>query len=417
MQTAMHPTIYRPSHAARGAALSPRDGGSAVKARRLVLNDPAADTPPSAEARMAAPADDTMEMWRAVEARDGAWDGRFVYAVTSTGVYCRPSCPSRRPRRRNVRFFEAPAAAEREGFRACRRCRPSDQPRAVECATRARELLDAHLASGEDGRITLAALGERVGMSPFHLQRVFKSLFGLTPAEYQRARRSDRFKAELKRGETVSRATYGAGFGSSSRAYEVAESHLGMTPATYRRGGEGVTIHHRTVPCSYGHLLVAATDRGLCAVMLGDDPAALERDLAAEYPRAALERGADCGAPLGEWVDAIVSYLDAEGAPPVLPLDVRATAFQWRVWRALQEIPPGETRSYAEVAAAIGAPSAVRAVAGACANNRVALVIPCHRVVRTGGELAGYRWGVERKRRLLEGERARSAPPAAGRSS
>jgi len=303
-----------------------------------------------------------------------------------------------------VRFFSSPAEAEREGFRACRRCRPNDFTRAAESVLRAKELLDRHAESGVEGGVSLDELASMVGMSPFHLQRIFQAQMGLSPARYLRARRGERFKSQLRSGGTVSRATYDAGFGSSSRAYELADSQLGMTPAAYRRGGEGAEIRYRVVRSSLGKVLVAATSRGVCAVKLGDDSEVLERELADEYPRAELVRARGGDDEFGAWVDAIVRYVDRDGESPVIPVDVKATAFQWRVWRALQEIPLGETRSYTEVAAAIGKPSAVRAVASACANNRVALVIPCHRVVRSDGSLSGYRWGPERKRKLLERE-------------
>lgn len=344
--------------------------------------------------------------WRAVATRDASADGRVFYAVTSTGVYCRPSCPSRRPRRENVRFFSSATAAEGEGFRACRRCRPNDITRAAESVARAKAILDRHADSGAEGSVSLGELAEAVDMSPFHLQRVFQAELGLSPARYLRARRGERFKSQLRSGGTVSRATYDAGFGSSSRAYELADSQLGMTPATYRHGGKGAEIRYRVVRSSLGRVLVAATSRGVCAVKLGDDADALERELVEEYPHAELVRARGNDDEFGTWVDAIVRYVDRNGDSPSVPVDVKATAFQWRVWRALQAIPRGETRSYTEVAAAIGKPNAVRAVASACANNRVALVIPCHRVVRSDGTLSGYRWGPQRKRKLLEREHA-----------
>lgn len=342
--------------------------------------------------------------WRAVATRDLSADGRLFYGVTSTGVYCRPSCPSRRPRRENVRFFASASDAEREGFRACRRCRPNERTRAAESVARAKEILDRHVERGAEGGVPLGELAAAVEMSPFHLQRVFEAQLGLSPARYLRARRAERFKSQLRRGGTVSRATYDAGFGSSSRAYEVADSQLGMTPATYRHGGEGAKIRYRVVRSSLGKVLVAATTRGVCAVKLGDDADTLERELAEEYPRASLVRDRGTAGEFGAWVDAIVRYVDRDGDSPSVPMDVKATAFQWKVWRALQAIPRGETRSYTEVAEAIGRPGAVRAVASACASNRVALVIPCHRVIRSDGALSGYRWGPERKRKLLERE-------------
>ncbi len=363
----------------------------------MVKNGTSRGSPPSVR---------EIDAWRAVADRDASADGRVFYAVTSTGVYCRPSCPSRRPRRENVRFFSAPAEAERAGFRACRRCRPNDLQRAEESVTRARAILDGHAASGNEGTITLRALGDAVGLSPFHLQRVFQAQVGLSPARYLRAQRAEQFKRRLRASDTVSRASYEAGFGSSSRSYELVDTQLGMTPATYRRGGAGMEIRHCVVRTSLGHVLVAATERGVCAVTLGDDEGTLVRDLAAEYPRASLVRAEHADEAFAAWVDAIVAYVDRQGVSPAVPVDVSATAFQWRVWRALQQIPLGETRSYSDVAEAIGKPGAVRAVASACASNRVALVIPCHRVVRSDGSVSGYRWGPERKRRLLERERS-----------
>lgn len=342
--------------------------------------------------------------WRAVAERDASADGRVFYAVTSTGVYCRPSCPSRRPRRENVRFFSAPADAERAGFRACRRCRPDDVSRAQASVSRAREILDRHAERGGEGSVPLAELAAAVDMSRFHLQRVFQAQLGLSPARYLRAQRAERLKQRLRTGETVSRATFEAGLGSSSRAYELADSQLGMTPATYRRGGRGEEIRYRIVRTSLGSLLVAATARGVCAVTLGDADTMLEEELATEYPRASIVHAKRGDETFAAWVDAIVAYVDRDGVSPALPVDVRGSAFQWRVWRALQEIPLGETRSYTQIARAIGKPNAARAVASACASNQVALVIPCHRVVRSDGSVSGYRWGPERKRILLERE-------------
>ena len=350
---------------------------------------------------------DESRAWASVLERDASADDSFLYAVNTTGIYCRPSCPSRRPKRGNVRFFSSAEAAERAGFRACQRCRPNRTATTSDAAIeRARAYIDRHLSDLSDERITLERLGEETGLSPYHLQRKFKALVGLTPAQYVRARKSEKLKGELKRGETVSRATYGAGYGSSSRVYEGAGVQLGMTPAAYRRGGAGMHIDYVIQRTSLGILLVGATDRGVCAVTLGDDAAALESALANEYPAATRARAAAPSSTLGAWVAQIVATLDGERARVDIPIDVQASAFQWKVWRALQKIPFGETRSYSEIAEAIGSPSAVRAVATACANNRVAVVIPCHRVIRRGGELGGYRWGLERKRRLLDKERS-----------
>lgn len=351
--------------------------------------------------------------WTAVLERDTRQDGRFVYAVATTGVFCRPSCPSRRPRRENVAFFSGPEDAARAGYRACRRCAPESSVAPAERTVRqACAYLEAHLDAGLDQPVTLETLGREVGVSPFHLQRMFKRVTGVSPKEYVSARRVERLKARLQKGDGVADATYEAGYGSGSRVYEQADAELGMTPATYKRGGTGVTIRYGTTESPLGRLLVAVSERGVCAVTLGDSDTALEEALRREYPRARIEPadGADRQGDdrLEEWLGAVVRHL--EGAQPslALPLDVRATAFQRRVWQALQEIPYGATRSYGEIAAAIGQPQASRAVARACASNRVALVVPCHRVVRgdfaTSGEAGGYRWGAERKRRLLERE-------------
>jgi AraC family transcriptional regulator of adaptative response/methylated-DNA-[protein]-cysteine methyltransferase len=345
---------------------------------------------------------DPAEAWAAVVGRDRRFDRRFVYAVRSTGVYCRPSCPSRRPRAANVIFFDDASSAERAGFRACKRCRPRANGAPVGAAASVREaaaFIDAHT----DQRITLAALARHTGVSPFHLQRVFRRELGVTPREYQQARRLDRLRARLRRGETVSRATYDAGFGSPSRVYEQA-ARLGMTPAVYRRGGQGLQIRFAIVRSPLGLLLVAATASGVCAVSLGDTEEQLERRLRAEFPRALVER--DDGS-LADLAGRVVAHIRGEGPAHDLPLDVRGTAFQQQVWRALLAIPYGETRSYAEVAAAIGQPTATRAVARACATNPVAVVIPCHRVVRSDGSLGGYAGGVERKERLLAVEGGR----------
>ncbi len=339
------------------------------------------------------------EAWRAVLARDRTLDGSFVYAVRTTGVYCRPSCPSRRPRRGNVAFYAAAADAERDGFRACARCGP-DSPLGAseEAVRRALALIDAL----QEERLSLGDLARRVGLSPFHLQRTFSRLVGLSPRAYQDARRLGRFKARVRAGEPVGAATYGAGYGSSRGLYESARAGLGMTPAVYRRGGAGEAIAYSTVATPLGRLLVAATRRGVCAVALGEREDALEQGLRAEFPRATLERD-DAG--VRHWLRAVERRM-AGGAAERLPLDLRGSAFQLRVWKALRDIPRGQTRSYGAVAAALGEPGAARAVARACATNRLAVLVPCHRVVRGGGALGGYRWGVQRKRSLLEAERS-----------
>jgi AraC family transcriptional regulator of adaptative response/methylated-DNA-[protein]-cysteine methyltransferase len=311
----------------------------------------------------------------------------------------------------NVRFFQHAAAAERAGFRACKRCQPGAATTTSGAAAvrHAAAFIDAHA----EQRITLTTLAREVGMSAFHLQRIFRRELGVTPREYQQARRLDRLRSQLRKGVTVSRATYDAGFGSPSRVYEQS-AQLGMTPAVYRRGGEGLSIRFAIVESQLGQLLVAATPRGVCMVTLGDSATQLERHLRAEFPRATVER--DDGA-LAEHVRRIMAHIRGDGPAHDLPLDVRGTAFQQQVWRALLGIPYGETRSYAEVAAAIGQPAATRAVARACATNPIAVVIPCHRVIRSDGSLGGYAGGVERKERLLDvettGPRARASSAAA----
>jgi AraC family transcriptional regulator of adaptative response/methylated-DNA-[protein]-cysteine methyltransferase len=334
--------------------------------------------------------------WQAVLARDAGADGAFVYAVRSTGIYCKPSCASRRPRRAQVTFFAGPDEAERAGYRACRRCRPREAAAEGDAVARVCAYIDAH----PDERVTLAALAAHAGYSPAHLQRAFKRRMGISPRAYADARRAERLRAALRAEDSVTGAVYAAGYGASSRVYENAP--LGMTPATYRRGGQGMEIHYTIVDSALGRLLVGATERGLCAVSLGANDTALERALAHEYPAAARRRD-DAG--LGAWAQAIVAGVAAGRPPRDLPLDVQGTAFQRRVWEALRAIPPGETRAYGELARALGQPAAARAVAGACAANHVALVIPCHRVVRGDGELGGYKWGVERKEQLLAREK------------
>ncbi len=340
--------------------------------------------------------------WTAVLARDRRYDGRFVYAVRSTGVFCRPTCPSRRPHRRHVAFYDGPASARGAGFRACRRCRPETAPAGAQAIERVRAHIDAHL----DERLTLAELSSVAGLSPSHLQKAFKAALGLSPRDYLRLRRAERFKTEVRAGRSVTDALYEAGYGSGSRLYSDADARLGMTPGAYKRGGAGETVRFSTAACKLGRLLVASTERGLCAVQLGESDAALEGALRKDYPRAAVVRDDRVLKPT---LAAILAHLDGDIPRLDLPVHVAATSFQWRVWRTLQQIPYGETRSYAQVAAALGQPKAVRAVARACASNRVALVVPCHRVVRADGSSGGYRWGVSRKRRLLESEKRRGA--------
>lgn len=339
-------------------------------------------------------------MWHRVLARDAAADGKFVYAVRTTGIYCRPSCPSRRPKPDSVEFYPAPAAAERAGFRPCKRCAPHQPDRQRAAMLAACRYIDTHC----DERLTLKTLGQRVGASPFHLQRVFKSIVGVSPREYQEARRIARFKSGVSNGGTVSTATYDAGFGSSSRLYEKS-AQLGMTPARYRNKGTGLEIAFTTFGSPLGAVLVAATERGICSVSLGANAAQLEGALRAEFSAAAVRRDDD---GLRGYARRIARYLAGGKSDFDLPLDIRATAFQRRVWKILQSIPYGTTRSYSEIARRSGKPSAVRAVARAIATNPVALLIPCHRAIRKNGDLAGYRWGVARKAALLKQESARN---------
>jgi AraC family transcriptional regulator, regulatory protein of adaptative response / methylated-DNA-[protein]-cysteine methyltransferase len=342
---------------------------------------------------------DDESRWTAVLGRDAAADGRFVYAVASTGIYCRPSCPSRRPRRAQVSFYPSPAEAEAAGFRACLRCAPArDETDARRRVRQAREYLERH----PDDTVTLERLARLVGLSPYHLQRSFKRTMGMSPKAYASQLRMDRMKAGLREGDSVTRATFGAGYTSLSRAYDDARSRLGMTPGAYRRGGQGIHIRFTVLDTDLGALLVAATDLGVCSVKLGDDAAQLETELRREYDAATVELD---DAELAGWARAVVRRLEGEESSAI-PLDVRGTAFQHRVWEALQRIPAGATRSYSEIAREIGQPSAARAVASACADNRVAVVIPCHRVVREDGGLGGYRWGVERKVEILRREGA-----------
>ena len=352
---------------------------------------------------------DAKQCWEAVLKRDRSFDGVFYFGVLTTGVYCRPSCAARRPLRRNVRFYPTPSAAERDGLRPCLRCRPLAKP-GTELAG-IHDLcryIDAH--AGEP--LTLEHLAARAGMSRFHLLRTFKAAVGLTPRQYIEACRLQSLKSALKQSHDVTEAVYDAGFGSASRVYERSDSRLGMTPNRYRQGGRGMGITHVTVESPLGPLMIGATDRGVCFVQFGESAAVLLEALRKEYPAARVEpMHKPAGGAFLQWRDALHSYLAGDQPSLDLPVDVRATAFQMRVWNYLQSIPFGEVRSYSDVAAAIGQPSAARAVARACAANRVALAIPCHRVIRGSGELGGYRWGLERKRKLLKLERGSSPHP------
>lgn len=345
---------------------------------------------------------DAKKCWEAVSNRDRSFDGMFYVGVLTTGVYCKPSCPARHPLRKNVRFYATPKAAERDGLRACLRCRPLESTGTK--PARIHELC-RYIEEHASEPLTLDDLAEKAGLSRFHLQRTFKAVVGLSPKQYKDACRLDSLKGALKQSNDVAAAVYDAGFGSASRVYEHADARLGMTPNRYRQGGRGISMTHATVDSPLGLLLIAATDRGVCFVQFGDTRDSLLGALRKEYPEAELEpMGDPPSAEFRKWMQALNRYLEHKQPSLDLPVDVRATAFQMRVWNYLQSIPGGEVRSYGEVAAAIGAPSATRAVARACATNPVALAIPCHRVIRGSGALGGYRWGLERKRELLEME-------------
>jgi AraC family transcriptional regulator, regulatory protein of adaptative response / methylated-DNA-[protein]-cysteine methyltransferase len=337
--------------------------------------------------------------WQAVLRRDRAADGTFVYAVATTGIYCRPSCPARRPRQENVAFFDTGEAARASGFRACRRCRPDEVNAAHPHAT----LIEAACRRIEaaDEPLSLAELAADADLSPYHFHRVFKAITGLTPKAYAGAQRANRMRDALAGKASVTAAIYDAGYGASSRFYEKSGDILGMTATAYRNGGRDAEIRFAVGECSLGSILVARSARGVCALTLGDDPDALVRDLQDRFPNAELVGGDPAFESL---VARVVGLVDDPTTGLGLPLDMRGTAFQQRVWTALQAIPPGQTVSYAELARRIGAPQSVRAVAGACAANAIAIAIPCHRVIRSDGGQSGYRWGAERKRILLQRE-------------
>ena len=345
------------------------------------------------------------EMWNAVLARDASRDGSFVFAVRSTGIYCRPSCPARRPRREQVSFFQVPEAAEREGFRACRRCHPrrveSADPH-LDLVRRICHAIDEH----DEEPQTLKTLSEQTGVSAHHLQRTFKEVMGITPRQYAELQRLRKFKANVKDGASVTEAMYDAGYGSSRSLYEKSSAQLGMTPATYGRGGKGMQIVYTIADSRLGRLLVAATERGVCSVALGDSDSELTAKLFEEYPQASIDsKDTKISPSLNLWLSSVLDNLNGKTSRIDLPLDIQATAFQWRVWEELRQIPFGSTRSYQEIAKTIGKPNAVRAVARACASNHAALIIPCHRVIREDKSLGGYRWGIERKQKILELER------------
>ena len=337
--------------------------------------------------------------WAAVQSKNKALDGVFYFAVRTTGIFCRPSCSSRTPKRENVAFFLSPSEAETAGFRACLRCNPSD----VEFAGKSPETVARALKELRSGGVeTIEELSQRLGVSPGHLQKTFKAVLGLSPKEVMDSMRIENFKVTVRESD-VTTSLYDSGFGSSRSLYEKAGERLGMTPAVYKKGGKGMQIRYTVADSPLGKMLVAATDRGICAVSFGDTEESLRKELGDEFFAAEIERD---GTGLRDAVDAIVRSLEGEKTILTLPLDLRATAFQMRVWSELRKIPYGETRSYAQIAEAVGSPKAVRAVARACATNPVALVNPCHRVIGSDGKLSGYRWGIERKAQILDKERS-----------
>jgi AraC family transcriptional regulator of adaptative response/methylated-DNA-[protein]-cysteine methyltransferase len=346
------------------------------------------------------PIDGDDRRWKALTQRDLQFVGTFYYAVTTTGVYCRPTCASRLPLRENVRFFNSWQEAEQAGFRACKRCQPKDaenpSPHHTAIIAACRSIEQAETPP------TLESLAKQAGISPFYFQRLFKKTIGITPRQYFQQERSNRMRESLKQNERVTDAVYAAGFASNSRFYSQAAQTLGMKPSDYQKGGKGMSISYAIVSSNLGWVLVAATPLGICAIDFGESHALLVKHLAQRFPNAHLAPGA---APFSEWVTQVLSLLESPSRGLNLPLDIQGTAFQRRVWLALQAIPCGTTASYTEIATRIGSPKAVRAVASACASNNLAVAIPCHRVVRSNGDLAGYRWGLDRKRKLLELEK------------
>jgi AraC family transcriptional regulator, regulatory protein of adaptative response / methylated-DNA-[protein]-cysteine methyltransferase len=344
--------------------------------------------------------DDTLaRRWCAVQQRDKTQDGSFVYAVSSTGVYCRPSCPSRPARRENVSFHDSPALAQRAGFRACKRCRPDD----TSADAQRRELVMTACATLQrsDSGIKLDDLARAAGMNPHHFHRVFKSVTGLTPKAYFQTVRARRVQSALRESGSVTTALYDAGFNSSSRFYEDANIALGMRPRQFLEGAAGQQIRYAVEPCALGVIIVAATDKGVCGIEFGDSAHALVERLRQRFPKASFVPG---DAVFRDWIGRVLRYIEHPQGLLEMPMDVRGTVFQRQVWQALRRIPSGETASYGDVARSIGQPTAVRAVAQACASNPIALVVPCHRVVRSDGRLSGYRWGAERKAELLKRE-------------
>jgi AraC family transcriptional regulator of adaptative response/methylated-DNA-[protein]-cysteine methyltransferase len=343
--------------------------------------------------------------WHAVEQKDARFNGTFFFAVRTTGIYCKPSCAARTPKRQNVQFFDTPVTAEKEGFRACLRCKPDatiERDPRVEKALKVCQLVEDNL----EENISLDFLGEQMAMSPHHLQRTFKSVLGITPKQYATALKIKNFKEQIGKGEEVTGAMYDAGFGSSRALYEKSAANLGMTPAAYKSKGKDMKISYTVADCDLGKMLVARTQKGICSVTFGDSEDALVETLEGEFANAEISRD---DAELKQAVVSILQMLAGKETRFALPVDVRATAFQQQVWEALKNIPYGETRSYKQVAESVGKPTASRAVARACATNPVAIVTPCHRVVRENGDLSGYRWGVERKREILATEAKEAA--------
>ncbi len=350
------------------------------------------------------------QRWHAVTTRDVAADGEFFYSVASTGVYCKPSCPARLPKREHVVFHEDTIAAERSGFRACLRCKPNE----ADPSQRQRETIEriCRLIGQNEKRLKLDELAQAAGMSRFHFQRTFKKFVGVTPKQFQQALRSARVQEALQHESRITDAIYAAGFNSSGHFYADADSMLGMKAQQFQRGGAEVTLRYGSVPCALGILLLAATERGICRIDIGDCAQDLIDAMQRQFPRARFE---PMDAQIEQWLRELVQFIERPHAALQLPLDIQGTAFQRQVWQALRDIPLGTTTSYTELAARIGKPKAVRAVATACASNTFALVIPCHRVIRGNGDLAGYRWGIERKRELLQREAAQNPSPSDSR--
>lgn len=344
--------------------------------------------------------------WQAIVERDKRFDGQFLYSVKTTGVYCRPSCAARLAKYENVKFHQTCEEAELAGFRACKRCKPRQNSQLEHHQVTVSNI--CRLIETSERKLSLQEMASNAGLSPYHFHRIFKSITGLTPMAYATAHRAKRIRQELSNGSSVTQAIFDAGYNSSGRFYEESDALLGMTPTAYKAGGENTTIYFAIGDCFLGSILVAQSSKGVCAILLGDDPGELLRDLQDRFPRAELKGGDQ---DFEQVVAQVISYIEEPSQGLNLPLDIRGTSFQQRVWQALMEIPPGQTKNYTDIGKKIGAPKAVRAVASACAANALAVVIPCHRVVRSDGSLSGYRWGVERKRTLIELEAAKAKNP------